>query len=146
MPLDDLLYIKRALGENGKQINVYKIRSMNQEGDVTRIGSFLRKYWIDELPQLYNFLKGDLRLIGVRPMSKEFWDRCPLDIKERALKEKPGIIGIGIQYSHREENFNEWVSTLRDYLQEKEEKSVLTDIKYFFTILFSTIFKGIRGF
>lgn len=110
--LDDgwpVFYNAERIGKNGKLFKMYKFRSMknnapdirtetgdtyNSEDDprVTRVGRFLRKTSIDEIPQLLNILKGDMSLIGPRPDPPDWLDKYTA--KERIfLKVKPGITG-----------------------------------------------------
>lgn len=90
-------------GKNGKIFKVIKFKSMNDERDIngkllpdskrlTRIGKFVRLTSIDELPQLINVLKGDMSLIGPRPLLPEY---LPLYTKEQARRHevRPGITG-----------------------------------------------------
>jgi len=158
---DSIFYIKKALGQNGKPINVYKIRTMVEGADkylsdilrddnlnyqgklkddprVTKIGRFLRKYRIDEIPQFYNvFIKHDMKLVGIRPMEEEFWDRYPKDIRETALKYKPGWNGVN--YVSREKDGTPHFEVLRTYLKEYEQHPIRTDIKYFFKIWYNIL-------
>lgn len=79
-----LIYIKKSYGKNYKIINIYKIRTLKKEFEdvipenkknfygkyyndnrTNKFNNFLRKYWIDELPQIINLIKGDIKLIGI---------------------------------------------------------------------------------
>lgn len=159
----NIFYIKHALGRHQKPIRVYKLRTMRMGADqdlsdilrdislnyqgklendprVTRIGRFLRKYRIDELPQFYNvFIKRDMKLVGIRPMEPEYWALYPDDIKASALKYKPGWNGVN--YVTSEKDGIPHFEVLRTYLREYEKKPVLTDIKYFFKIWYNIIIR-----
>lgn len=111
-----IFYISPRLGKNGKIFNMYKFRSMktnardlrNQDGStfnsskdvrLTKIGGFLRKSSIDEIPQLINVIKGDMSLIGPRPDLPEhilLYVGC----EARKLEIRPGITGFNQAY-HR---------------------------------------------
>ena len=120
-PLDDpepgsgiLLRIKR-IGHRGKAINVYKFRTMHPyaqyiqayvfeqnnlcEGGkfaddfrITKWGRWMRKFWIDEIPMLYNILRGDLKLVGVRPISEHYMSLYTNEHKDLRIQGKPGLI------------------------------------------------------
>lgn len=92
------------VGQNGKFFRIHKFRSMRLESEnkgkltvgvndsrITRSGSFIRKYKIDELPQLIDVLKGDMSLVGPRPEVPEYIAAYPQEIKDRVLSVKPGI-------------------------------------------------------
>ena len=104
-----VLYRQERLGQDGQRIMVTKFRSMysNAEADgrprwasvdddrVTRVGQFIRKSRIDELPQLFNVLKGDMSLVGPRPERAYFVEQLTSQIPFFALRHsiKPGITG-----------------------------------------------------
>jgi lipopolysaccharide/colanic/teichoic acid biosynthesis glycosyltransferase len=110
--LDDgwpLLYKQRRVGRRGKHFTLYKFRSMVRDAEpdgaprwasktdrrVTRVGVFLRKTRLDELPQLFNVLRGDMSLVGPRPERPEFVAELNAKIPyyhERHCV-KPGITG-----------------------------------------------------
>ncbi len=165
--LESLFYVKEALGINGRPIRVYKFRTMeigadnhleetlgsglnhygkpNRDERITRIGRFLRRYWLDEIPQIYNTVRGDLKLVGVRPMSEKSWERYPRDIKNKALKEKPGLLGVGSQHSHNDETFNLHLDVISRYLEDRETKKPSSDLNQFFYILSNILFRGVRS-
>lgn len=101
-----VFFIQERIGKNFKPFNLYKFRSMVMDapekgisitagGDsrITKIGKFLRKTKIDELPQLVNVLKGDMSFVGPRPEMKKYVDIFKEEYKE-ILKVKPGITDI----------------------------------------------------
>lgn len=93
-----LLFCQQRPGLYGKPFKLYKFRTMlNGEGiadelRLTPLGRFLRKYSLDEFPQLYNVLKGDMSLVGPRPLLMEY---LPLYSEEQYIRHhaKPGITG-----------------------------------------------------
>jgi exopolysaccharide biosynthesis polyprenyl glycosylphosphotransferase len=157
-----IFYRWKVLGLNKKPITSYKFRTMVQDADkiktslldknemkgpvfkmkddprITRVGKWLRKYSLDELPQLWSVLKGDLSLVGPRPPLQtevekfEGWHR-------RKLSVKPGITCLW-QISGRNEirDFDEWMRLDMKYI---DEWSLWLDIK----ILFKTIFVVLKG-
>lgn len=105
-----MFYTQERVGRNGKVFKIYKLRSMytNAEANgksqwaekddprITRVGKFIRKVRIDELPQFLNILKGDMALIGPRPerpdLTRQFIKEVPGF--EYRLAVKPGITGL----------------------------------------------------
>ncbi|WP_287877317.1 TIGR03013 family XrtA/PEP-CTERM system glycosyltransferase [Acidovorax sp.] len=104
-----VLYRQERVGLNGRIFNVIKFRSMRNDAEkdgtprwasakdarITRIGKIIRKLRIDELPQLFCVLKGDMSLVGPRPERPYFVDRLTLEIPYYALRHgiKPGLTG-----------------------------------------------------
>ncbi|MBE0669578.1 MAG: TIGR03013 family PEP-CTERM/XrtA system glycosyltransferase [Anaerolineales bacterium] len=104
-----VFYSQIRVGQNGKKIRIYKFRSMcndaEQNGDaiwatendqrITRVGWFLRKSRIDELPQIWNVLLGELEFVGPRPERPEFVETLQAQIPYYALRHtvKPGLTG-----------------------------------------------------
>lgn len=103
------LYSQTRLGKNGRPFKIYKIRTMTDDAEkngarwslpgdsrVTRIGRWLRKSHIDELPQLWNVLKGDMSLVGPRPERPEFVPQLEQAIPHycKRLLVRPGVTGL----------------------------------------------------
>ena len=104
-----VLYSQIRVGENNRSIRIYKFRSMRNDAEkngdavwavendprITRVGHFLRKTRIDELPQLFNVLIGELEFVGPRPERPEFVEKLQSIIPYYALRHtvKPGITG-----------------------------------------------------
>jgi undecaprenyl phosphate N,N'-diacetylbacillosamine 1-phosphate transferase len=99
-----IFFRQRRLGKNGHIFNILKLRTMthvarrfdiqvfNENPDITRVGSFLRRFKIDELPQLLNVFKGDMSLVGPRPCLPDLIDKFNENGKFRLLV-KPGLTG-----------------------------------------------------
>lgn len=98
-----VFFIQKRPGRNEKVFKIYKLRTMNdrknEDGSLqadnyrlTPIGKFLRKYSLDELPQLFNVLKGDLSFIGPRPLLTQYLPLYSKDQKRRH-NVRPGITG-----------------------------------------------------
>ncbi len=98
-----VFYRQERVGLNGKLFKLYKYRSMRIDADksglltvgsrdvrITKIGYFLRKYKLDELPQLLNVLLGDMSLVGPRPEVKKYVDLYTLQ-QQKVLQVRPGI-------------------------------------------------------
>jgi lipopolysaccharide/colanic/teichoic acid biosynthesis glycosyltransferase len=161
-----LIFKMQRIGQDGKMIYVYKIRTMhpyseyiqdfihnlNGQGKGVKIkddfrvaswGQFLRKYWLDELPMLINLLKGDIKLVGVRPLSHSMFNLYPLDLQKLRTSTKPGLIPPF--YSDVPETFDEVLDSERKYLLAYKRNPIKTDIKYFFKCWYNIIIKHARS-
>ena len=109
-------FTQRRVGRHGKLFSVVKIRTMRvdvahhthvtQANDprITRIGAFFRRTKIDELPQLWNVLVGDMSFVGPRPDVPGYADRLPEAERELLLSVRPGITGPAtLAYRHEEQ-------------------------------------------
>ena len=128
-------------GLNGKPFRIYKFRTMNSRKDMngnlfpdedrlTRLGWFLRRSSLDELPQLINVLKGDMNIVGPRPLLLEYNDLYN-EKHQRRLNVKPGITGLA-QIKGR--NGISWVEKFDLDVLYVQEQSLWLDI----SILFKT--------
>ncbi len=103
-----IFYTQERLGKRGKVFKIYKLRSMvsnaeengaqwakKNDSRITKVGSFIRKTRIDEIPQLFNVLKGDMSIIGPRPERPIFTEKFNKEIPGfiNRLQVKPGITG-----------------------------------------------------
>ncbi|NVK66298.1 MAG: sugar transferase [Flavobacteriales bacterium] len=109
------LYKMPRIGKDGKLIHVYKFRTMHPYSEylqdyilrnngyaesgkpandfrLTSWGKVMRKYWLDEIPQLINVVRGEMKIIGVRPVSHRYFEDIPAHIQSLRLKQKPGCI------------------------------------------------------
>ena len=132
------IFRQERAGENGKPFVFYKFRTMKldvepfgpspKSGDdprLTKVGKFLREYSLDELPQLFNVLKGDMSIVGPRPLyisQMAEWD----ERQKKRLLVKPGLTGLA-QISGRGELTRE--EKLELDVKYVETASVLTDIR-----------------
>ena len=100
-------------------------------------GVLLRKYWLDELPMLFNWFKGDIKLVGVRPLSRAMFDKYPQWLQDKRTKCKPGLIPPF--YVDHPKTYEELYANEDKYLTEYMAHPVRTDMKYFFLIMWSII-------
>ena len=161
------IFKMQRVGKNGKIIGVYKFRTMHpyseylqdyvlklngyaetgKPADDFRLvswGKVLRRYWLDELPQLINVIKGDLKLVGVRPVSQRYFQDIPKEIQELRLKQKPGCIPPYVALD-RKSSVDSVLQAEKEYLEEKVKNPYFTDTKYFFKALYNIIFKSKRS-
>ena len=131
--------------ENGRVFNMLKFRSMvtnaehmdaglfNYENDprVTRAGRFLRKTSIDELPQLFNILKGDMSVVGPRPCVKyELGDFETLNSRyKKRFQMKAGLTGMAQVKGRNDISWDEKVGYDNEYIDAFMKKGILIDIK-----------------
>lgn len=125
-----IFFLQSRVGKNGKLFVLYKFRSMQvrkaakdgifEPGNIsriTKIGNILRKYKIDELPQLYNVLKGDMSLVGPRPEVKK-WTLIYSERWQHILKVKPGITdNASIEFRNEEKILTESSNPEKTYAE-----------------------------
>jgi lipopolysaccharide/colanic/teichoic acid biosynthesis glycosyltransferase len=114
MPNGPIIFRQKRVGQNGELFTIYKFRTMETEHSgssisvagearITPLGAMLRRYKIDELPELWNVLKGDMSFVGPRPDVPGYADKLEGDAKS-ILKLKPGITGpASLKYRNEEE-------------------------------------------
>lgn len=114
MPNGPIIFRQKRVGQNGELFTIYKFRTMETEHSgssisvagearITPLGAMLRRYKIDELPELWNVLKGDMSFVGPRPDVPGYADKLEGEAKS-ILKLKPGITGpASLKYRNEEE-------------------------------------------
>ena len=156
----------KRIGREGKEFTVYKLRTMYpyseylqdmvfQKNNLTEggkfkddfrisgFGKFLRKFWLDEIPMIWNFLNGDLKLVGVRPLSKQYFNLYHAQLKEKRTQFKPGLIPPF--YADMPKTLEEIMESEMRYLEAYSNSPISTDFRYFFKIVNNILFKGARS-
>ena len=100
-----IFYLQSRVGENGRVFRIYKLRTMTnkerdpnvkqtylQDPDITRIGGLLRRFKIDELPQIWNVFIGDMSLVGPRPALPSLYEKFG-EIAKKRCEVRPGVTG-----------------------------------------------------
>ena len=134
-----VFFLQERPGKDGKIFKVIKFKTMTDECDekgellsdedrLTKVGSFVRSTSIDELPQLINVLKGDMALIGPRPLLPEY---LPLYSKEQMRRHevRPGISGWAQCHGRNAIN---WTEKFKLDVWYVDHLSLMTDLKVFF--------------
>lgn len=150
----EIIFRQERIGKNGKVFTIYKFRSMcvgaehtgsgvySGENDmrVTRVGKVLRATSIDELPQLFNILKGDMSFVGPRPpLTYHPWEISEYtDEQFRMFEVRPGITGWAQTHGRKEV---EWHERIRLNVWYVDNASLWLDLK----ILFLTVFKVLKN-
>ncbi|MCR1951893.1 sugar transferase [Clostridium sp. DSM 100503] len=111
----NILFMQKRIGKNGVPFYIYKFRTMVSDAEkigkqitvgkdnrITKVGAFLRKYKIDELPQLFNVLRGDMSLVGPRPEVPKYVDLYT-ESEKRVLEVRPGITDLA-SLRYKDEN------------------------------------------
>ncbi|MFO7722336.1 MAG: sugar transferase [Bacteroidales bacterium] len=161
------LFIRlNRIGKHGKMIRVLKMRTMHpyseylqnyvfdkhhlEEGGkfandfrVTTLGSFMRRFWLDELPMLYNLFNGDMKLVGVRPLSPQYFSLYTKELQEQRTRFKPGLIPP--YYADLPKTFEEIMDSEKRYLNAYEKRPIITDLRYFFRATYNILFKKVRS-
>ncbi len=151
-----IFFKQERLGQNGKPFNVYKFRSMIKDAEkytgpvwstkddprVTRMGKFVRKVRIDEIPQMLNVLKGEMSLVGPRPERAFFVEKLSEEIPyyRRRLKVRPGVTGWA-QIKHKyDETIDDVKIKLKYDLFYIENMSLRMDFKILLRTVFVVLF------
>ena len=165
-PNEGFLFQMQRVGKHGKPITVYKLRSMHPYSEylqeylhktngidsggkfrndfrVSTGGRLIRKYWIDELPMLVNLLKGDIKLLGVRPISEHYFSLYPKAAQELRRQHKPGLLPPF--YADLPVTFEQIVQSEVNYLTRYERNPVATDFMYLLKIVKNIVVHSVRS-
>ncbi|MCC5940517.1 MAG: sugar transferase [Balneolaceae bacterium] len=160
-----IIKLKR-IGYQGKIFDVYKVRTMYpyseylqeyvyqinnlEEGGkfqddfrTTSYGHFFRRFWIDELPMIYNWLRREMKLVGVRPLSEHYFYLYPQEIQEMRIKSKPGLVPP--YYADLPKGLDEILESEKKYLESYNANPIKTDLIYFFKAFKNILFTGARS-
>ena len=153
-----VFFLQKRCGKNRREFKMYKFRTMIKDAEslkkklksdvdgpmfkmkndprITSIGRFLRRWSLDELPQLFNVLKGEMSLVGPRPLSNDEMTRNN-EWKETRLSVKPGVTGLWQIMGKSSGKFSDWIKYDTEYVK---KRSLFFDFK----ILFLTITAVLR--
>lgn len=138
------IYSQKRVGYKGKEFSIYKFRSMITDAEkdgpmlssdndprITRWGSIMRRWRLDELPQLFNVIKGDMSLVGPRPERKYYIDQIVKSHPEYRLLQrgKPGITSWGMVQFGYAENINQMIERMKYDIIYMENISLSLDFK-----------------
>lgn len=152
-----VFFWQKRVGMNGKTFNMLKFRSMTNDSEkngsqfaqsndmrVTRVGKFIRKFRVDELPQLWNVLKGDMSIIGPRPEQESFVNEFNKTIPNYAMRHlvRPGITGLAQTEQGYVADADGTVTKLKYDLYYIKNISFMTD----FQITLKTVYTILTGF
>ena len=132
--LQEYIYQKNQLAKGGKIMDDFRISPE---------GRFFRKFWIDEMPMIYNLLRGELKLVGVRPLSIHYFNLYTKELQEKRVKFKPGLIPPF--YVDMPETLNQIMQSELKYLKQYEKSPFKTDLYYLIISLRNIIFKKARS-
>ena len=160
-----VFYKQVRVGRNGIDFGLFKFRSMVVDADkkglitvggrdprITRSGYFIRKYKLDELPQLINVLVGDMSLVGPRPEVRKYVE-LHTDEQQKVLSVKPGITDYAsIEYMDENEILGKSNDPEKTYIEEIMPEKIKYNMKYiqnknvseYFKIIFLTLLKIVR--
>ena len=155
-------YRQKRVGKNGKDFWLYKFRSMRKGADkkglitvgghdsrITHTGYFIRKYKLDELPQLFNVLRGDMSLVGPRPEVRKYVDMYTSE-QRKVLSVRPGITDYAsIEYADENVILAQSDNPDKTYIEQIMPDKIRLNMKYianhsigeYFKIIFLTFKK-----
>jgi lipopolysaccharide/colanic/teichoic acid biosynthesis glycosyltransferase len=154
------------IGRGGNIIKVYKLRTMHPYSEyiqeyvhslyslrdggkfkndfrITSWGGVCRKIWLDEIPMFINLLRGEMKLVGIRPLSRHYFDLYNDELKNRRIKYKPGLIPPF--YADLPSNLDEIQASETRYLNAYDKHPLSTDLKYLIRSLGNILFHNVRS-
>jgi lipopolysaccharide/colanic/teichoic acid biosynthesis glycosyltransferase len=139
-----VFYRGERVGKDGKPFRIFKFRTMVKDAEklggpstsaddprLTKFGKILRKYKLDELPQLINVLKGEMSLVGPRPEVKMYVDMLKPEEKEKILSVKPGMTDLASLWDfHEEEVLKGSEDPEKAYMEKIRPKKIQLQLEY----------------
>ena len=137
-----VIFMQHRIGKNNKEFSMYKFRSMNNDRDengvflpdedrITKLGKFIRKTSIDELPSLVNIIKGDMAIIGPRPLPTRYLNRYT-EKQKRRHEVRPGLSNPSTVNGR---NCQTWEQQFEGDICYVDNVSFVTDLKCFFNTI-----------
>jgi len=165
-PTYGILIKLNRIGKGKRKFVVYKFRTMHPFAEyiqsymfdnhnlkdggkidndfrVTSYGRIMRKLWLDELPMIWNMFRGDMKLVGVRPLSEHFFGLYPEDMQELRTQTKPGLVPPF--YADLPVTLDEVIASERKYLQAYLRRPFATDWRYFWAAFYNIVIKRARS-
>lgn len=156
----------KRIGKGGKIFTVKKLRTMHPYSEylqdfafrqnslekggkikddfrVTNWGKIFRKLWIDELPMLINFVRGQMKFVGVRPLSQHYFSLYPEELQQLRIQVKPGLVPPF--YADMPETLGEIVESEKRYLESYLKAPLRTDVTYFLKAFYNIFIKKARS-
>jgi len=144
-----VFFLQERIGEDFKRFKIIKFRTMvvdapksgntitkKSDKRITRVGRFLRKFKIDEMPQIINVLKGDMSVVGPRSDVEKYVKMFEEDFKE-ILKVRPGMAGyVIIRFRNEEEILEKYENLEEGYIKEVLPRKIMLDKEYVRNISF----------
>lgn len=154
------------VGKEGKLIKVFKLRTMHpyseyiqdyvyklhdlQDGGkfkndfrITSWGAACRKVWLDEFPMIINFIQGDMKFVGIRPLSKQYFELYKKEVQERRIHYKPGLIPPF--YADMPDDLEGIQASELKYLDSFDKHPFFTDFRYFWKSAWNIVFHKVRS-
>jgi len=132
--IQNRIFQDQGLTETGKFKNDFRL---------TEYGKFIRRYWIDELPQLYDWLKGDIKLVGMRATSPHYLTLYPSEIYDLYVQVKPGLISP--IFDEATSDFKQIAQVEYDYLKRYVKNPFKADFSCLVKTLTDILFRGVRS-
>lgn len=139
MNIPSWIYRSERIGRNGRRFSLYKFRTLKEdffgnyatEQGYTKFGRFLRKTKLDELPQILNWIKRDINIVGPRPELPETIDLIPKDIRKIILSKRPGLTSLAsIHFADEEFLLQQSKDSAVDYYEKVKPMKLLLDVFY----------------
>lgn len=138
------IYSEQRLGRAGSAFRIYKFRTLHPQSRdaapvaasndprITRLGAWLRPVHLDELPQLFNIVRGDMRFVGPRPTRAELWESVDENLRRRALAFAPGLTSpASIRFNCEDEVLAQTMDPVRAYRDIVFPAKVAMDVRHF---------------
>lgn len=129
-------FLQKRIGRNGNSFTIYKFKTIDSKNEISTFSALLRKYKLDELPQLFNVIKGEMSVVGPRPDLPGYYDLLEGE-NRNILKLKPGLTGYASIVFYNEEYL---LNQVEDPIQYNDEiifpKKIKLNLWYFNHISF----------